>query len=74
MATTPANGVSFTQGQDVKDPSFRPRFSMRLASLIKRAAALAGLSVPQYLERVILPLVQTDLRARLDRAQDEFDV
>jgi hypothetical protein len=62
------------QGQDVvKDPSFRPRFTRGLASAIKRASALAGMSVPQYLETVVGPLVHEDLRKRVTRAAHEYD-
>ena len=64
------------QGQDavkdaVKDPSFRPRFSRGLASNIKRAAALADMTVPQYLERVVGPQVQMDLRNRAIALADQ---
>lgn len=60
------------QGQDaVKDPSFRPRFSRALAANIKRAAALAGMTVPQYLEQVVGPHVQLDLRNRAIALADQ---
>jgi hypothetical protein len=65
-----------TQGQDaqVKDPSFRPRFSKKLAANIKRAAALRGLTVPAYLEQHIGPFVSADLRGLVIEAADSLNI
>jgi len=48
-------------------PRFRPRLSPELEHTIKAAAALAHLSVPAYFEQVIAPMVQTDMRRRIER-------
>lgn len=47
-------------------PPYRPRLSNQLEAAVKAAAALAGLSVPDYWQRVVLPLVQSDLHARTE--------
>ena len=64
------------QGQDAspKDPSFRPRFTRNLADNIKKAAGLAGMTVPTYLERVVGPFVQTDLRTRVVALADMGEI
>lgn len=46
---------------------FRPRLSLELEHNIKAAAALAKLTVPQYFEQVIAPVVLSDMRARIER-------
>ena len=46
---------------------FRPRLSPELEYNIKAAAALAKLSVPQYFEQVIGPMVMTDKNRRIER-------
>ena len=46
---------------------FRPRLSAQLEHNIKAAAALAKLTVPQYFEQVIAPVVLSDMRARIER-------
>ena len=65
-----------TQGQDaqVKDPSFRPRFSKKLAANIKRAAGMRGMSVPAYLEQHIGPFVSKDLRELVIEAADALNI
>ena len=47
--------------------AFRPRLSAELEHNIKAAAALAKLSVPQYFEQVIGPMVMTDKNRRIER-------
>ena len=47
--------------------TFRPRLSPELEHNIKAAAALAKLSVPQYFEQVIGPLVLIDMSRRIER-------
>tara|TARA_R110000851_G_scaffold26200_4_gene74563 strand:- start:184 stop:369 length:186 start_codon:yes stop_codon:yes gene_type:complete len=51
----------------VNTSAFRPRLSPELEYNIKAAAALAKLSVPQYFEQVIGPLVLTDKNRRIER-------
>ena len=46
---------------------FRPRLSLELEHNIKAAAALAKLTVPQYFEQIIAPVVLSDMRARIER-------
>ena len=43
---------------------YRPIIQPELARDLRRAAGLAGMSVPAYLHRVVHTLVQADLRAR----------
>jgi hypothetical protein len=42
----------------------RPRLSLEHAKALRAAAALSGLTVTLYLERVIRPMVEEDLRER----------
>ncbi|MAN61750.1 MAG: hypothetical protein CMI60_07360 [Parvibaculum sp.] len=49
--------------------NFRPRLTMRLTRDLRAAAALAGLTVPEYLSQVVSPMVATDLQARIERQQ-----
>ena len=42
---------------------------MRLTRDLRAAAALAGLTVPEYLSQVVSPMVATDLQARIERQQ-----
>jgi len=44
--------------------SFRPRLTHDHARALQAAAALAGLTPNQYIETVLRPLVEADLRER----------
>lgn len=46
---------------------YRPRLSPELTTVLRTAAALAGLTVPDYLEQVVTPFVRTDLQRRIER-------
>jgi hypothetical protein len=48
---------------------FRPRLSDDHARELQTAAALAGLTATIYLERVVRPMVQADLRRRADQEE-----
>ena len=48
---------------------YRPRLSIHLAADLRVAAGLAGMTVPEYLEGVVAPVVSTDLQRRIERKQ-----
>ena len=48
-------------------PEYRPRLSTELTAALRTAAALANLTVPDYLEQVVTPFVRTDLQRRIER-------
>ncbi len=46
---------------------YRPRLTPELAADLRVASGLAGMTVPEYLEKVVAPFVSTDLQARIER-------
>ncbi len=48
------------------NPEYRPRLTTELTAALRTAAALANLTVPDYLEQVT-PFVRTDLQRRIER-------
>ena len=46
---------------------YRPRLTHELAADLRVASGLAGMTVPEYLEKVVAPFVSTDLQARIER-------
>lgn len=46
---------------------YRPRLTPELAADLRVASGLAGMTVPEYMEKVVAPFVSTDLQRRIER-------
>ena len=62
-------------GQQADRPrGLRPMLSPDMERACKAAAGMAGLSVPQYLNTIVIELVRADARARAIRLADRVEI